>query len=47
MSPAATAPVFKENLTLKATHDKKLELIKSEAKQPGEGQALVHVKATG
>ncbi|CAO1622279.1 unnamed protein product [Sympodiomycopsis kandeliae] len=48
MSPTATAPhVFKENLTLKATHDKKLELIKSEAKQPGEGQALVHVKATG
>ncbi|PWN19787.1 GroES-like protein [Microstroma glucosiphilum] len=47
MSPSATAPVLKENLTLKATHESKLELIRSEPKLPGEGQALVHVKATG
>lgn len=48
MSPAATFPTnLKENLTLKATHEKKLELIKGEAQKPGPGQALVHVKATG
>lgn len=30
-----------------ATHDCQLELVRSEVKQPGPGEALVHVKATG
>lgn len=50
MTPTATsvAPsAMKENLTLMATHESKLELVRSEAKKPGPGEALVHVKATG
>jgi L-iditol 2-dehydrogenase len=51
MTPSATSQVsaapLKENLTLMATHESKLELIRSEAQKPGPGQALVHVKATG
>lgn len=55
MAPVAAAPgaaavqqlSLKENLTLMATHDSKLELIKSQAQMPGPGQALVHVRATG
>lgn len=43
---SAAAPL-KENLTLMATHACKLELVRSEVKQPGPGEALVHVKATG
>ncbi|PWN54080.1 putative xylitol dehydrogenase [Violaceomyces palustris] len=38
---------LKDNLTLMATHEKKLELVTSKAPLPGPGQALVHVKATG
>jgi L-iditol 2-dehydrogenase len=38
---------LKENLTLMATHDSQLELVRSKARQPGPGEALVHVRATG
>ncbi|KAI8911387.1 chaperonin 10-like protein [Powellomyces hirtus] len=38
---------LKDNLTLRATHDCKLKMVKKEVKLPGPGQALVHVKATG
>lgn len=57
MAPVAAAPSgavtvqqqlsLKENLTLMATHESKLELVKSQAQMPGPGQALVHVRATG
>lgn len=57
MAPVAATPSviaveqqqlsLKENLTLMATHDSKLELVKSQAQMPGPGQALVHVRATG
>ncbi|KDN47151.1 putative xylitol dehydrogenase [Tilletiaria anomala UBC 951] len=50
MAPVATdsaVPSLKENLTLMATHDCQLKLVKSDAPKPGPGQALVHVRATG
>ncbi|UZJ52274.1 hypothetical protein CBS101457_001594 [Exobasidium rhododendri] len=51
MTPSATlnaSTPLKENITLMATHESKLELIRSEAPQkPGPGHALVHVRATG
>lgn len=57
MAPVAATPSviaveqqqlsLKENLTLMATHESKLELVKSQAQMPGPGQALVHVRATG
>lgn len=47
-SAAPAKPLsLKENLTLMATHESKLELIKGTAQMPGPGQALVHVRATG
>ncbi|PWN41171.1 GroES-like protein [Ceraceosorus guamensis] len=50
MAPAldsSASQQFKENLTLVATHEKKLELKRSACPKPGPGQALVHVRATG
>lgn len=54
MTPSAAAATngsslsLKENLTLMATHESKLELVKSQAPDlPGPGEALVHVRATG
>lgn len=38
---------LKPNLTLRATSEKTLKLTKAEVKQPGPGEALVHVRATG
>lgn len=45
--PNGSYASLKENLTLMATHEAKLELVKSEIGKPGPGEALVHVRATG